>query len=32
MDLLYLIDRLEEQVARAQRMPLGNRAVVDRRE
>jgi hypothetical protein len=32
MDMLYLIDRLEEQVARAQRMPLGNRAVVDRRE
>lgn len=32
MDLLYLIDRLEEQVARAQRMPLGNRAVIDRRE
>lgn len=32
MDLLYLIDRLEEQVAGAQRMPLGNRAVVDRRE
>ncbi|MCY3656628.1 MAG: hypothetical protein OXG95_08475 [Chloroflexi bacterium] len=31
MDLLYLIDRLEEQVAGAQRMPLGNRAVVDRR-
>ena len=32
MDLLYLIDRLEEQVASAQRMPIGNRAVVDRRE
>ncbi len=32
MDLLYLIDRLEEQVAGAQRMPIGNRAVVDRRE
>ena len=32
MDLLYLIDRLEEQVARAQRMPLGNRAVIDRRD
>ena len=32
MDLLYLIDRLEEQLAGAQRMPIGNRAVVDRRE
>ncbi|MCY4616720.1 MAG: hypothetical protein OXC71_10080 [Chloroflexi bacterium] len=32
MDLLYLIDRLEEQVAGAQRMPIGNRAVLDRRE
>lgn len=32
MDLLYLIDRLEEQVAGAQRMPIGNRAVVGRGE
>ena len=32
MDLLYLIDRLEEQVAGAQRMPIGNRAVIDRRD
>lgn len=32
MNLLYLIDRLEEQVAGAQRMPIGTRAIVDRRE
>ena len=31
MDLLYLVDRLEELVAGAQRMPIGGRAIVDRR-
>ncbi|MPZ98990.1 MAG: hypothetical protein GEU80_06550 [Dehalococcoidia bacterium] len=31
MDLLHLVDRLEEQVAGAQKMPIGNRAIVDRR-
>ena len=31
MDLLYLVDRLEEQIAGAQRMPIGNRSIVDRR-
>src|SRR5690606_30115234 len=31
MDLLHLVDRLEEFVAGAQKMPIGNRAIVDRR-
>lgn len=31
MDLLHLVDRLEELVAAAQKMPIGNRAIVDRR-
>ena len=31
MDLLHLVDRLEELVAGAQRMPIGRRAIVDRR-
>jgi hypothetical protein len=31
MDLLHLVDRLEELVANAQRMPIGSRAIVDRR-
>ena len=31
MDLLHLVDRLEELVASAQRMPIGSRAIVDRR-
>jgi hypothetical protein len=31
MDLLHLVDRLEELVAGAQRMPIGGRAIVDRR-
>ena len=31
MDLLHLVDRLEELVAGAQKMPIGNRAIVDRR-
>ncbi|MCC6236918.1 MAG: hypothetical protein IT299_05005 [Dehalococcoidia bacterium] len=31
MDLLHLVDRLEELVATAQKMPIGNRAIVDRR-
>ena len=31
MDLLHLVDRLEEQVATAQKMPIGSRAIVDRR-
>ena len=31
MDLLHLVDRLEELVAGAQRMPIGSRAIVDRR-
>ncbi len=31
MDLLHLVDRLEELVASAQKMPIGNRAIVDRR-
>jgi hypothetical protein len=31
MDLLHLVDRLEELVATAQRMPIGSRAIVDRR-
>lgn len=30
MDLLHMIDRLEELVANAQRVPLGQRAIVDR--
>ena len=31
MDLLHLVDRLEELVASAQKMPTGNRAIIDRR-
>src|SRR5690606_38240147 len=31
MDLLHLVDRLEELIAGAQKMPIGNRAIVDRR-
>ena len=31
MDLLHLVDRLEELIASAQRMPIGSRAIVDRR-
>jgi hypothetical protein len=31
MDLLALVDRLEELVGNAQRMPIGSRAIVDRR-
>src|SRR3546814_19776219 len=31
MDLLHLVDRLEELVAGAQKMPIGNRAIIDRR-
>ena len=31
MDLLHLVDRLEELVATAQKMPIGSRAIVDRR-
>ncbi len=31
MDLLHLVDRLEELVANAQKMPIGNRAIIDRR-
>jgi hypothetical protein len=31
MDLLHLVDRLEELVAEAQKMPIGNRAIIDRR-
>jgi len=31
MDLLHLVDRLEELVAGAQKMPIGNRAILDRR-
>jgi len=31
MDLLHLVDRLEELVAAAQKMPIGSRAIVDRR-
>ena len=31
MDLLHLVDRLEELIAGAQRMPIGSRAIVDRR-
>ena len=31
MDLLHLVDRLEELVASAQKMPIGNRAIIDRR-
>ena len=31
MDLLHLVDRLEELVASAQKMPIGSRAMVDRR-
>lgn len=31
MDLLHLVDRLEELVAAAQKMPIGNRAIIDRR-
>lgn len=31
MDLLHLVDRLEELVATAQKMPIGARAIVDRR-
>ena len=31
MDILHLIDRLEELVAEARRMPIGQGVVVDRR-
>lgn len=31
MDLLHLVDRLEELVAGSQKMPIGGRAIVDRR-
>jgi hypothetical protein len=31
MDLLALVDRLEELVGNAQKMPIGSRAIVDRR-
>jgi hypothetical protein len=31
VDLLHLVDRLEELVAAAQKMPIGSRAIVDRR-
>ncbi len=31
MDLLHLVDRLEEQIAGAQKMPIGNRSILDRR-
>lgn len=31
MDLLHLVDRLEELAAGAQRMPIGGRAIIDRR-
>ncbi len=31
MNLLHLVDRLEELVGSAQKMPIGNRAMVDRR-
>ena len=31
MDLLHLVDRLEELAATAQKMPIGSRAIVDRR-
>ena len=31
MDLLHLVDRLEEIVASAQKMPIGSKAIVDRR-
>ena len=29
MDLLHLVDRLEELVASAQKMPIGNRAIIE---
>jgi len=31
MDLLHLVDRLEELIDEAQKMPLGNRVIIDRR-
>lgn len=31
MDLLHLVDRLEEMLAGAQKMPIGNRSILDRR-
>ena len=31
MDLLHLVDRLEELIADAQKMPIGNRVIIDRR-
>ncbi|MDA0270579.1 MAG: hypothetical protein O2798_05655 [Chloroflexi bacterium] len=31
MDLLHLVDRLEELIAGAQKMPIGNRSILDRR-
>ena len=31
MDLLHLVDRLEELIAEAQKMPIGNRVIIDRR-
>ncbi len=31
MDLLHLVDRLEELVTSAQRMPIGGRSIIDRR-
>ena len=31
MDLLHLIDRLEEQIGEARRLPIGTGSVIDRR-
>jgi len=31
VDLLHLVDRIEELLATAQKMPIGNRAIIDRR-
>lgn len=31
MDLLHLVDRLEEIVAEAQKVPIGNRVIIDKR-
>ena len=32
MDLLHLVDRFEEVIASAQKMPIGNRVIIDRRQ
>ncbi len=32
MDLLHLVDRFEEVIAAAQKMPIGNRVIIDRRQ